>query len=125
MTEKEVLKHRIDKQFEYIKSLQERDFSTPNRRIELTNSAFDVLHKLQRELQEIEENESMPLWEYLAGALVLTAGFGLVMYLFGAFVAWSWEFNETGAEIYRLIVGVFGVVMIGKAFSDWAKEEET
>lgn len=124
MTEKEALKQRLDKQYEYIKSLQKRDFSTPDRRIELTNSAYDVLFRLQRELQEMEENEPMPLWEYLAGALVLSAGFALILYLFGAFVAWSWDFNETGAEIYRLVVGVFGVVMIVRAFFDWSKEPE-
>lgn len=115
------LKKRIAEQKDYIHELNKRDFDTPDRRIEVTNSAFQVLKRLKNELENEEDKD---IWTNLLGTFVLSAVASLISYFSLAFMLWSWNIGSVGFGIVRLVA--IAVLLVGGyvAFKSWIDAED-
>lgn len=97
---KEFLRKRIDQQRSYIKSLADKEFSSFERRIEVTNSAMQVLKRLESDLNKKGIRQAL---KNIGTAAALTALFAIVFYYIMAFISW-WDIHPIAFLIYRILV---------------------
>lgn len=120
----ESLKKKIAQQNLYIRELAAREFSTPERRVEVTLSAISRLRDFEKQLRGVQSNDIRAM--ALAGVLIVVA-FSVILLGSFVFLVGSWDIGDLGWHIWRAFTWVAAVVVGFIVVREWflnSEEEE-